>query len=145
MAVNMKYKLLKSREIPVTLVGMHFIQSPVPTQVIIGSKQKKDLLNNDFQRYGRGYFTRLYNFPYGTMTWHEYREECEKRNECIQGTSGSSELMLVEVFDDEGEDGHTYYNLKGFILIPLDEWKKKECSVLMEDYIDEIEEVEYES
>lgn len=88
-----------------------FRSFPVPYETImIGGTQQHTF-------YGRIYTTSLFQVNNEVVTYDEMRS---LRGSEFKGTVFEDQLVLVEVFEDEGKDGHIDYVLKGLVLMSQD-------------------------
>ena len=88
-----------------------FRSFPVPYETIMtGGTQQHTF-------YGRIYTTSLFQVNNEVVTYDEMRS---LRGSEFKGTVFEDQLVLVEIFEDEGQDGHINYVLKGLVLMSQD-------------------------
>lgn len=88
-----------------------FRSFPVPYETIMTGETQRHTF------YGRIYTTSLFQVNNEVVTYDEMRS---LRGNEFKGTVFEDQLVLVEVFEDEGEDGHIDYVLKGLVLMSQD-------------------------
>lgn len=100
-------KVLKLRDV-VDLLSHQFKLFPIPyEQTIYGEKQVKILPPT-----GRIYETQLYSKEGKIIPY----EELYKRAD-FKGTMYESNIVIVEVWDDYGDDGHIKFQLQGYAVL----------------------------
>ena len=88
-----------------------FRSFPVPYETIMTGETQRHTF------YGRIYTTSFFQVNNEVVTYDEMRS---LRGDEFKGTAFEDQLVLVEIFDDEGQDGHIAYVLKGLVLISQD-------------------------
>lgn len=97
----------------------------LPTQMVV---RKPELVQP--QR-GRVFGTGLYVYEGAVVDYNGLRACCEKRRprRKFEGTGSYEEVVLVEVYADHGDEGHTNYCLAGYRFVGenalemRDEWR----------------------
>lgn len=67
----------------------------------------------------RGFGTQLYVYGEKLMDYDELR-----RTPGFTGTSGADGVILSEIWEDYGSDGHTEYRMQGWILMEAKTWER---------------------
>lgn len=88
-----------------------FRSFPIPYETIMTGETQQHTF------YGRIYTTSLFQVNNKVVTYDEMRS---LRGNNFKGTAFEDQLVLVEIFDDEGQDGHIDYVLKGLVLMSQD-------------------------
>jgi len=80
----------------------------LPTEKIVRGNEVPEC------RRGRVFNTRALFFGDKVMSYDDLHAHYVKLGEQFPGTSAFEQLMMVEVYEDRGDDGHTDYRLVGY-------------------------------
>lgn len=89
----------------------HFQNYDVPTEVVVTKARTVEPVK------ARVYRVRLYLRHGRAMDFHEMRQDGNPR---FRGTVYEREVVMVEVWDDKGDDGHVKYYHLGWRFVPHD-------------------------
>lgn len=97
----------------VKFFGRPIIQKIVPTEYVITGFGEVLL-----PIIARAYFTRMHLFEKKILSYEGLIEECANRQQEFKGSSHFEELLLVEVWEDWGVDGHIEMRHTGYRFVP---------------------------
>lgn len=96
----------------------HIHRFYLPTEVVIGAWAHYRPAS-EFPREARAFTTDLYVFKDHIVTYEWLLHMHKVIGEEFKGTySCSDHLCLAEVWDDQGDEGHTDYHLRGYRFVP---------------------------
>ena len=104
------------RDVPPEILMLNFVQIPVPTEVVI----KEPTLVAPVYR--RQYDVGLYFVFDKVVNYQELMAAVKATGEEFHGTCNYTPIVLEEVFEDCGDDGHTDFRMRGWAYLRA-EWR----------------------